>query len=203
MRAAKPKPRTGFKPPHSAAKQKQGQPRKPAGGFDPPSIHPKSDLLQNATSRSEKFQNPAAADAAPHTVVPPTPNQSNCTDVLVSYLAAIEAAVDATNKLVDNSTSVKLQDSEILAVNNQVKFQTKDANQLFTSHQQNSPAQAKSPKFQSTLPKPLPTTSQMPVPKSWDSKSPQGLISSIFQGRPDEWYKTHFPPLKSSADNVK
>ncbi|KAJ9051229.1 hypothetical protein DSO57_1006481 [Entomophthora muscae] len=77
-----------------------------------------TDLLQNSTSRSENFQIPAAASAAPHTVVPPTPNQSNCTDVLVSHLAATEDAVDATNKLVDNSTSVKLQDSEILAVNN-------------------------------------------------------------------------------------
>ncbi|KAJ9086772.1 hypothetical protein DSO57_1000398 [Entomophthora muscae] len=125
-----------------------------------------TDLLQNSTSISENFQIPAAASAAPYTVVPPTPNQSNCTDVLVSHLAATEDAVDATNKLVDNSTSVKLQDSEILEVNNQVKSQAEDANQLSTSHQQSSPAQTKSPKNQSKLPKPLSTTSQKPVPKS-------------------------------------
>ncbi|KAJ9060367.1 hypothetical protein DSO57_1031598 [Entomophthora muscae] len=102
--------------------------------------------------------------------------------MLVSHLAATEDAVDATNKLVDNSTLVKLQDSEILAVNNQVEFQAEDANQLSTSHQQSSPAQTKSPKFQSTLPKPLSTTYQKPVPKSWESKSPQGLSSNQTNG---------------------
>ncbi|KAJ9078485.1 hypothetical protein DSO57_1006260 [Entomophthora muscae] len=36
---ANPKPRMGFKPLCLAVKQKQGQPRKPAGGFKPPATH--------------------------------------------------------------------------------------------------------------------------------------------------------------------
>ncbi|KAJ9071871.1 hypothetical protein DSO57_1032923 [Entomophthora muscae] len=113
---------------------------------------------------------------------PPTPNQSSCTDVLVSHLEATEDAADATNKLVDKSTSVKLQDSEILAVNNQVKSQINGTSQLSTNHQQNSPAQTKSPRSQSSLPKLLPITSQRPLPNSWDTKGSPKVGSSIFQG---------------------
>ncbi|KAJ9052829.1 hypothetical protein DSO57_1030274 [Entomophthora muscae] len=36
---ANPKPRTGLKPLHLAAKKKRGRPRKPAGGFRPPANH--------------------------------------------------------------------------------------------------------------------------------------------------------------------
>ncbi|KAJ9070155.1 hypothetical protein DSO57_1011316 [Entomophthora muscae] len=106
---------------------------------------------------------------------------SNCTDVLIDNLAATGAAVNTTNKLVVNSTSIELQYSEILAVNDQEKIKTKNTDQLSIS-QQNFPAQTRSPKFQPTLPKPLPTTFQMPVPKSWDPKSPQRLSSRTFQG---------------------
>ncbi|KAJ9074116.1 hypothetical protein DSO57_1009443 [Entomophthora muscae] len=44
---------------------------------------------------------------------------------------------------------------------------------------------------------------KVPVPKGWTTGVHQGAASSCFQGRPDEWYKNHFPPIKKIADNVK
>ncbi|KAJ9061667.1 hypothetical protein DSO57_1018355 [Entomophthora muscae] len=44
---------------------------------------------------------------------------------------------------------------------------------------------------------------KIPVPKGWTTGAHQGAASSCFQGIPDEWYKNHFPPIKTDADNVK
>ncbi|KAJ9073279.1 hypothetical protein DSO57_1018161, partial [Entomophthora muscae] len=52
-----------------------------------------ADLLQNATSRSDKFQISAAAPAAQFLTVPSTPNHLSCTEVLARNLAATGAAI--------------------------------------------------------------------------------------------------------------
>ncbi|KAJ9074046.1 hypothetical protein DSO57_1010135, partial [Entomophthora muscae] len=47
------------------------------------------------------------------------------------------------------------------------------------------------------------STPKVPVTKGWTTGAHQRATSSCFQGRPDEWYKNHFPPIKKIADNVK
>ncbi|KAJ9088337.1 hypothetical protein DSO57_1024158 [Entomophthora muscae] len=55
----------------------------------------------------------------------------------------------------------------------------------------------------SPVPKDDLSTPKVPVTKGWTTGAHQGAASSYFQGRPDEWYKNHFPPIKKIADNVK
>ncbi|KAJ9076697.1 hypothetical protein DSO57_1023758 [Entomophthora muscae] len=43
---------------------------------------------------------------------------------------------------------------------------------------------------------------KVPVTKGWITRVHQGATSCHFQGRPDEWYKTHLPTIKSDTDNV-
>ncbi|KAJ9065799.1 hypothetical protein DSO57_1016009 [Entomophthora muscae] len=86
--AANPKPRTGFEPPHLAAKQKQGRLRKPAGGFKPPATHQGGQgLLQTALAYLGSLKQPKARScpgasfnagpgelAAPSGIGAPSPN---------------------------------------------------------------------------------------------------------------------------------
>ncbi|KAJ9085333.1 hypothetical protein DSO57_1015144 [Entomophthora muscae] len=43
---------------------------------------------------------------------------------------------------------------------------------------------------------------KVPVTKEWTIRVHQGAVSSHLQGRPDNWYKAHFPTIKSDADNI-
>ncbi|KAJ9090561.1 hypothetical protein DSO57_1001015 [Entomophthora muscae] len=84
----------------------------------------------------------------------------------------------------------------------------------FSSHELSSQSHNPSPgNFPSTQSKiigsisPVPKNAfpipKVPVTKGWTNGAHQGAASSCFQGRPDEWYKNHFPPIKKDTDNVK
>ncbi|KAJ9051844.1 hypothetical protein DSO57_1000505 [Entomophthora muscae] len=65
------------------------------------------------------------------------------------------------------------------------------------------PSQPTIPENSPILPENPLSPPKMPGPQGWVTTALQGAASSLFQGRPDEWYKSHFPSLKPNTDNVQ